>query len=800
MDQRGLSPVDLNTGLTSAQVNERFRRGLDNRPVESPSKTVKQIVLSNVFTYFNFIFFVIAAALIAFGKFGDLTFLLVITVNTVIGIVQELNSKRTLDRLSLLNAPTSDVLRDGAVVRIPTDKLVLDDVVVLSSGSQIAADAVVVSGEISVNEALVTGESDEISKTPGSPLLSGSFVVSGKCLARLTAVGADSFASKLTLEAKKMKRKQRAGMMKSLTRLVQVIGVIIIPVATLMMINALNNGSEVGDAVSTTAGALLGMIPEGLYLLTSVALAVSVRRLAKKQTLVHELGCIETLARVDVLCVDKTGTITESSMQVLDAVPLITGINRYELDDVISALVSNLEPDNDTMKALHAYYARDNYVRADKVVPFSSKYKYSAASVAGANYVIGAPEFMLGRRFEQYRSLVEEQISGGCRVLMFARYSGTLDGTSLSPELVTPVALVKLINPVRENAADTFKYFAAQGVTVKVISGDSPRTASEAALAAAIPDAGKYVDLSSLPDDDAVAAAVEEYTVFGRVTPDRKRVLIRALKAAGHTVAMTGDGVNDVLALKEADCSIAMASGSDVAAQVSNLVLLDSDFSAMPSVVDEGRRVINNIERTASLFLVKNIFSLIFAVISILAAFTYPIRPANLTLVNMVTIGIPSFFLALEPNYAPVRGKFLRNVLYRATPTALCDVFVLIGTTLFKFAFDIPDGEISTVCIVLIGFVGLIMLFLVCRPFNPLRIALMIAMPVLFILGLTVLPWFFKVEALSFGAVLVMVVFMLLALPVMFVNRWLFDKLSKVWRRIVERNAIRHPKTGEIIE
>lgn len=789
------------SGLNSAEVEARFAAGKSNKPVEPPSKTVKQIILSNLLTYFNLIFFIIAFALIIFGRFGDLTFLFVIVVNTVIGILQEIKSKNTLDKLSLLTAPTATVLRENALYKIPVDGLVIDDVVSLNSGSQICADAVVVDGEITVNEALVTGESDEITKKAGEALLSGSFVVSGKCLARLTAVGADSFVSKLTLDAKKMKKKSKsAGMMRSLTRLVQVIGVIIVPIAVFLMITAIRAGESWGDAVSSTAGALIGMIPEGLYLLVSIALAVSVMRLAKKKTLVHELGCIETLARVDMLCVDKTGTITDSKMKVLDIMPISSGISVIELEREICTLISNLDPDNDTMKALHERFMRVDSKKASKVIPFSSKYKYSAASVGKNNYVIGAPEFILGSRFNSISELINEQTAGGCRVLLFASYDGVLESGALTPEYVNPIGIVKLINPVRENAAQTFQYFAEQGVCVKVISGDNPRTASEAAISADIPNAERYVDLSSLKTDREVEEAALKYTVFGRVTPDRKRILVRALKNAGHTVAMTGDGVNDVLALKEADCSIAMASGSDVAAQVSNLVLLDSDFAALPSVVDEGRRVINNIERSASLFLVKNIFSLVFAVISILASFTYPISPANLTLVNLVTIGIPSFILALEPNHAPVTGKFLRNVLYRAFPAGLGDIFMLIGVTLFKMAFDIPDKETSTVCIVLIGFIGLIMLYFVCRPFNALRIAIMVSMPTLFIIGLFVIPEFFSVSSLSFGSSLVLGVFMLLAVPVMFVNRWIFERASMLWKKITGRHPYINPKTGFPIE
>ena len=786
-------------GLSDEEVRRLTAEGKVNVSCESPSKSVKQIIFSNIFTYFNLIFIIIGTALIAVGsKWTELTFLAVITINAIIGIVQELRSKKTLEKLSLLTTPNAFVMRSGVKRKVAVDELVLGDIVVLGAGSQICADAKVISGEVSVNEALVTGESDEIQKNVGADLLSGSFVVSGSCYAQLTAVGADSYVSRLSADAKKMKGKSKGAMMRSLSRLVLVIGIIIIPIAFFMIMGSIRSGNTLKTAVSTTAGALVGMIPEGLYLLTSVALAVGVMRLARKKTLVHELSCIETLARVDTLCVDKTGTITEPEMKVTGVVSLNSSFSEYDLDGMIGDFVGSIDPDNDTMRALHDYFARDNSRHASAVIPFSSRYKYSAVSFSdGTSFVIGAPEFILGPRFGEFKSRITKLASDGSRVLLFARTQYSPKPGELVPSQVEVLGAVTLLNAIRENAKETFEYFNEQGVDIKVISGDAPATVSAAANAAGIRNAYNAVDLSTLPDDNAVREAATQYTVFGRVTPDRKRTLVQALKAAGKTVAMTGDGVNDVLALKEADCSIAMASGSDAASHVSNLVLLNSDFSSLPSVVDEGRRVINNIERSASLYLVKNIFSILFAVISIFAIFTYPITPANLTLVNWTTIGIPSFFLALEPNKSLIKGKFLPNALYRALPAAVCDLFVLIGTVLFQIAFKLPSDEIGTICEILIGFVGMLMLYFVCRPFNTLRRIIMVAMPTIFIFGICTFPDIFKIVPLHMGSALILVVFLMLAVPVIFASRWLFEKAVFAYKRILKRSEKDYIETSE---
>ena len=570
---------------------------------------------SNVLTYFNMLFFLLALCVIVVGRWQEAMFLGVVFANIVIGIVQELRSKRTLDKLTLLTSPRGTVVRDGRERTVETRELVRDDIVVFSAGSQIYADAVVVSGECSANEALITGEADEIKKTPGSELLSGSFVVSGECRARLTRVGADSYANRLTLEAKASRPPQQSEMMRSLTRLVQVIGIIIIPLGVLMGVKEIAwLGRSVPDGVVATVASLVGMIPEGLYLLTSLALVAGVVRLAQKKTLVHDMGCIETLARVDVLCVDKTGTVTENKMTVEDVVELCP--DRYIESDIrliMADYVAAMSADNDTMAALRKYFTGEVHQKAEKALPFTSAKKYGGVSFhADETYLLGAPDVLLGERYERYADKIDAYSAKGCRVLLLALYDGSLDDERPAAELM-PLALILLANKIRPEAPATFKYFAEQGVAVKVISGDNALAVSEVAKRAGIAGAEKYVDARTLKTDEDIAGAIENYNVFGRVTPDQKRKFVRALKSHGHTVAMTGDGVNDVLALKEADCSVAMASGSDAASQVSHIVLLENDFATMPSVVAEGRRVINNIERSAALYLTKNIFSFTFA-------------------------------------------------------------------------------------------------------------------------------------------------------------------------------------------
>ena len=777
-------------GLTSAQVRQRVQAGQVNTPPDSPTKSVRRIVFENLFSFFNLIFYVIAGFLIAVGSFEELVFLLVVGANTAIGIIQELHSKKKLDELSLLSAPKATVIRDGTEQTIPTAQLVQDDRILLAAGNQISADAQVVSGSVQVNESLITGESDEITKGPGSTLLSGSFVVSGRCQAVLTHVGAESYASQLTNEAKKSKKSHLPGMMRSLNRLLLAIGILIVPIGGALYYRQTSLlGLSVREGVETTAAAVIGMIPEGLYLMVSLALAASVLRLATKGTLVQDLKCTETLARVDVLCVDKTGTITQPEMAYCGLLPLTTELEEAEIEAHLSDFVSNMAPDNETMQALQTALQREDPRKAVQVLGFSSETKYSAVAYSREDcYVLGAPEFILGASgYVPYRSLAEEAMADGSRVLLFAACLPGPEGRGIAD--ARPLAFVRLKNPVRETAKETFAYFHDQGVTVKVISGDNPVTVAAAANEAGIQGADKYVDASTLESYEDIQNACEEYNVFGRVKPNQKKLLVQALQENKHTVAMTGDGVNDVLALKEADCSVAMASGSEVAAQISDLVLMNSDFASMPSVVAEGRRVINNIERAASLYLVKNIFSLILAIISITAAFSYPLTPSQLTLMSLISIGIPSLILALEPNESLVSGKFLQNAILRALPAALTDLFIIIFVLLFQKAFAISNAEISTVTALLVTIVGFFMVWKVAKPVNRLHLGMMGGLIAGLVFIVLVIPGVFSLSPLSFGSLLILTVFVLLIPSVI----WLLNKgleglellLAKVGRRDV---------------
>lgn len=758
---------DSELGLSSAQAQERVDAGWANLPIDPPGKTVGQIVRSNVFTYFNMLFFFLAACVLAVGSWQNVMFMGVVLANIAIGIVQELRSKRTLDKLTLLTAPQGAVIRDGRRRKIPTSEMVRDDIVEFSAGDQIFADAVVVAGECSANEALITGEADEIKKNPGDELLSGSFVVSGQCRARLTRVGADSFANRLTLEAKAAKPPQQSEMMRSLTRLVQVIGIAIIPLGILMAVKEIVwLGRSVTDGVVATVASLIGMIPEGLYLLTSMALAAGVVRLAQKRTLVHDMGCIETLARVDVLCVDKTGTVTENKMTVEDVVPLCP--ERFEESDIrliMADYVAAMRADNDTMAALRRYFTGEVKQPAIKAVPFTSAKKFGGVSFhEDETYLLGAPDVLLGERGGKYAKQIDAYSAKGCRVLLLGLYDGDVEDERPEAGLM-PIALILLSNKIREEAPETFKYFAAQGVAIKVISGDNALAVSEVAKRAGIRGAENYVDARTLETDEDIAEAVERYTVFGRVTPDQKRRFVRALKAAGHTVAMTGDGVNDVLALKEADCSVAMASGSDAACQVSHIVLLESNFAAMPSVVAEGRRVINNIERSASLFLVKNIFSFILAVITLVFTLPYPVTSAQMSLVSALTIGIPGFILAMEPNSARIKGRFLPNVVGRALPGGLTNLFLVLGAILFCLVFELPEDMMGTICTVILCVVGLMVVHRTCKPYDLLRRAMMVALVVGFGICVLVLPELFTISKLDLPAGMILGVFVLLSWP-----------------------------------
>ena len=759
--------ADPQSGLSAEQVKRRFAQGENNYKVESSTLSVSEIVRSNVCTYFNLVFAVIAVLLAIVGAWSDMLFLPIIVANTCIGIIQEVHSKKVLDKLSILNAPHAVVIRDGKRQEIPADQLVLDDIVEFSAGSQIPADAKVVSGELQVNESLITGESDEIEKREGDSLLSGSFVVSGKACARLEKVGKDSYISKLTLQATKSKKGEQSEMIRSLNYLIMVMGIIIIPIGIALFVQSfIYNEGTFHDSITGMVAAIIGMIPEGLYLLTSVALAVSSVRLAQKKVLIHDMKCIETLARVNVLCVDKTGTITEPGMHVYDF-SVLDGTDQLEISQLLADFVAAQEKDNATMEALKAYFSNGSGMRAREVYSFSSETKYSGAVMNdGKSYVIGAPEFVLRGQFAQYQEQIATYSSKGYRVLVFAQYEGMLDRKPLT-EPVLPLCFVMLANPIRKGAKETFTYFAENDVDIKVISGDNPLTVSVIAAEAGIVGAERFVDASTLKEKEDYYRAVEEYTVFGRVTPSQKRMLVQALKEHKKTVAMTGDGVNDVLALKDADCSVAMASGSEAASNVAQLVLLDSDFSRMPSVVAEGRRVVNNIERTAALYIVKNIFSMLLAIFSVILMLDYPLEPSQVSLISMFTIGIPSFVLALEPNKELIRGHFLTNVLVRALPAGLTDFIVVSGLVIFCREFQVDLDCLSTSCTILVAIVGFMILHRIARPMNTGHIVMLVGVIAGWILCMLFGGSFFGITGISKQCEMLMVIFAIITEPVL---------------------------------
>lgn len=704
-------------GLTVAEVNARIEAGKINIADDSSDRTTGKIIRDNLLTYFNLIFLVITVLLCIAGAFRDLTFLPIIIGNILIGIVQELRAKKTLDKMKILNAGHAVVIRDGKRQRVTAEELVIDDLVWLSSGDAICADSVVVSGEITVNESMLTGEADGIVKKENEELLSGSFVVSGEGYARLTRVGNDSYISKLTNEAKALKKGEESEMIRSINMFVKVIGIIIIPMSVILFVQAfVFRNASFRTSITSMVASIIGLIPEGLYLLTTLALAVSMMKLAKDKVLLHDMKSIESLARVDVLCVDKTGTITKPEMTVTEIVSCDDSMNEVFTDYVMSSIDNNA-----TAVALKKYLNDNNVMNgkrtASKVYPFNSTVKYGAMAFNGDYYVLGAPEFIIKTGFNNLKDDISQYTTKGYRVIVLAKAEnltrdGVIDGEIL------PLGFVVLANEIRDNAVETFTYFKEQGVAIKVISGDNPATVSEVARQAGIENAEKYVDASTLTDNLMISEAIAKYTVFGRVTPKQKQQFVKALKMQGHTVAMTGDGVNDILALKDADCSVAMASGSEATAQAAQIVLLDSDFSRMPEIVLEGRRVVNNVQRSASLFLVKNIFSLLLTIFSTVLMISYPLMPSQVSLISMFTIGIPGFLLALEPNKSRIKGHFLGNVLLKALPAGLTDFFAVSALVICGHVFNIPSTDIATASTLLIAVVGFMIMIKISHPFN----------------------------------------------------------------------------------
>lgn len=684
------------TGLTASEIQKRISEGKVNITKNNLTKTYKDILLSNTFTFFNMINLFLLFLVLLVNSYKNTLFIFIITINTTAGIYQEIKAKRTLDKLSILTTSAIDVLRDGQLHHITIDELVIDDTMVLVTGNQIPADATIIEGQLEVNEALLTGEIDGIVKLQGDSLYSGSFVTSGKAMCKVIHVGEDNYMQQITKEAKKFK-KHPSQLNHSINRILKIISIIIVPLAVLLFLKQFYiSNQSFENAILNTVAAALGMIPEGLVLLTSIALTISVLRLAAKKTLVQELFCIETLARVDVLCLDKTGTITEGEMFVEE----VDVLKDVDIDAIIGNLLYCLEDSNVTSVALQNHFPLLHTYTPHYVIPFSSKRKYSGVSFVGkGSYYLGAMQFLFPHNHSTVKNKCEMYATKGYRVLVLAQ-STTITNDESLPEDLEPCALLLITETIRKEAKETLQYFHNQGVQCKVISGDDSITVSSITKKAGLYGAEAYVDATTLKTKEDIQKAVKEFHVFGRVTPNQKKEMVVCLKELGHTVAMTGDGVNDVLALKESDCSIAMASGSDAAKQAANLVLLDNNFSAMPHIVNEGRRVINNIQLSASMFLIKTIFSCFIAVATLFVGQTYPFQPLQLSIISACCVGIPSFFLAYESNFKKIEGRFLRSIFAKAFPPALV---ISIGTTLIMnvgLSLGHPRAMLSTMCII----------------------------------------------------------------------------------------------------
>ena len=761
-------------GLSIEEVNKNIAEGKVNYDTSIPTKSIKRIIFDNVFTLFNLINIILGIAVFFVGSYKNMLFLIVVFSNTAISIVQEINSKRAVDKLSVLAETKVKCIRDGKEQEVGINQIVLGDVLELNTGNQIVVDSKILDGEVEVSESFITGESNVINKRKGDTLLSGSFVVSGKCYAKTVHVGEENYTSKISSGAKYVK-KVNSEIMKSLNRIIKFISIAIIPVGILLFINQMGlDGNTYKNAVVNTVAAIIGMIPEGLVLLTSSVLAVSVVRLAKRKVLVQELYCIETLARVDTLCLDKTGTITEGKMKVDDVIEISS--SKEKVTEALAQIAIASEDTNETIEAIREAYKAESAWNPISKVAFSSQKKWSGISFENyGTYVIGAPEFVLREEYEKYREQIEKYTKEN-RVLVLAHSEENFKEKEL-PDNIKLLGLVLISDVIRRDANKTLEYFKNQGVDIKIISGDNPITVSKIAKKAGVEDSEKYVDMREIKTEEEMKEAVKKYTIFGRVTPVQKKELLIALKKEGHTVAMTGDGVNDVLALKEADCSIAMASGSDAARNVSQLVLLDSDFSSMPQIVLEGRRTINNIERSASLFLAKTIYASILAIIFVIANMNYPFMPIQLTLISTVTIGIPSFILALEPNKERIKGNFMKNVISKSLPTALTVVISVILVAIISYFQNLSQEIYSSICVIVTGTAGLMLLSNLCKPLDifkiknnitgntylsqGIRTALFVVMIALFIMGLTAFDWWFgivlikEVLPITFGLMII---------------------------------------------
>lgn len=753
--------TSIKTGLNDEQLDLRQQQGLVNLNNIKTTKSYFAIIAGNIFTFFNILCFIVIGSLIAVGEWKNLTFSVIIIANMLIGIIQEIRAKLTVEKITLVTAPVADVIRKGEEKQIPTEEVALDDIIVFEIGKQICADSIILDGNVSVNESLITGESVAVKKKVGDTLYAGSFITAGKCTCRVEKVGVDCYSAKLTQKAKTFKS-PKSDLLKALKFIIASIGIIIIP---LTILTAKNNyvqlGGDIVKTVTQTAGSAMGMIPAGMFLLTSVALAVGVIKLAKKRTLVQDLYGIEMLARGDVLCLDKTGTITDGSMTVKTVVPL-NGKDEKSVGEIMGSMLSAFGGNNQTSRALFNYFKTNTIYSPEIVLEFNSERKTSAVTFKNKmTYIMGAPEMVNKKLDKNLQKDIYGYLQKGYRVLLVAESKSPIEKDK-TPKENTPIAYVVIEDNIRQDAPETIKWFNENGVEIKIISGDNPVTVSEISKRVGVKNADKYISMEGINNED-IPSLVNKYTVFGRVSPDQKKWLVRALRKKGKKVAMTGDGVNDILALKEADCSIAMASGSEAARNVANIVMLDSSFSSMPDVIAEGRRVVNNISKSSSLFLMKTFFTIFMTIFCLLTKISYPFSTNQILLLEMLVIGVPSFFLALQPNNTPIRGTFMAKLVLTSLPAAITlfiNILLCYGLNLFV---DV-SVELSTMCSITLTLTGFVILLRICKPFDTYKIILCCIMGAAFLAITTFVPdSFFEYMPMQLHSIFYIVILVLIS-------------------------------------
>lgn len=768
-------------GLTSKEVKERIQKGKVNYDTTTPSKSIKQILIENTCTLFNFINIILGVAIVLVGSYKNLLFLGVVVCNTLISTIQEIRAKKIVDKLSVISSSKAKVIRDGKEKEIHINDIVLDDLIIYELGNQIVADSKVVDGYCEVNESFITGEAKTIFKKQGDMLLSGSFIVSGNVKAKVIHVGLDNYTSIISHDAKQMKKEVNSEIMRSLNKIVKYVSIALVPIGILLLLRQFSiDGNTYQNAVTSVVAALIAMIPEGLILLVSTVLAISVLRLSKYNVLVQDLYSLETLARVDTLCLDKTGTITEGKMEIVDVVPL----NRHkinEIDDVMEIISTNLNDKNPTFNAVNDKYGNNSNIKAVKNINFSSERKYSGVVLKDCSYIMGAPEFILDEEIKIYQKKIDE-LSKDNRVLALIK-TDVIKGNNKLPSYKDVLALILIHDKIRPAAINTINYFIENDVDIKIISGDSVSTVKSIAGEVGIEIIGTY-DARKITNDTDINQIVEENNVFARVKPEQKRMLISALKNNGHVVAMTGDGVNDVLALKESDCGIAINDGADAARNVAELVLLDNNFDSMPEVVKEGRRTINNVERSATLFLSKTIYASLLAVLFLFINYTYPFIPIQMTLINSLTIGIPAFILALEPNRSRVNGKFFINVVSKAIPSGITTVVNILLLVFVASLINLPNKETSTIAVIITAYTAILLIYRISKPLNLLRKALLILITLIFVLMIStpIGRSIFSLSWLSPNGLLIL-------LPLMYISTRLFKLLSNLLNILIKKKS-----------